>query len=273
MTGEPQKANINVVADLGISEGLVRIFSRVADLIVDYRKGLRERSNDRWKQIFFTLDEAEKLTNEHLNAIEQVINPISESNDFITTYQNFKALVNDRHFPRAYGRIKGFLYSALKWPEFHKDPFKADLSNLICEIANFQGVVFMKDEYGEYDSLGVRDAFLKLKELWDIFSLRNQNTPISETELAKENQIKEDEVLKKLYQVEWIKQGSLKDMRQVNSRGDLIEFSRTWFRGWQTYVQNRLVVKDHLSGAIGSLRADGYKQGFNPANHESEKND
>lgn len=252
-----------VEIDFGISEALTKIIERVADSFANYYRRLQERKNNRWDQIFFMLDEAKELTDLHMAAINEVVAPVLESNDFLTTYRRFTALVNNKDFPDQYQAVKGTLIGAYgEWPEFKKEPCRTHLRNVIGDIVSFQMAVFMrryKDINGnlqgeDLDSFKVADAFLKVKELMDILS--SQNTPVPEPDiLVKENLIKND--LRILYAPEWtsrLPQGSLQDMAQVNSREDLLEFMKAWCRGWQRYIFNQLVVEGHLIYSINRLK-------------------
>ncbi len=266
MADEKKGINFTVGIQVGISEGLAKIFERVADSISNYRKRIRDAENNRWDQIYLTLDEVKKLTDTHYDAVIDVVTPISESDDFLTTYQRFKFLVNNKDFPDAYGEFKGTLLTAYKhWGEFKKDPTKADLREVIGEIVKFQAAVFMRqyrDDKGNMigdptDSLKVADAFLELKKMYEIYSTRDQNPINKETYANKE--IKWQEI-KRLYLPSWVRpliaSGDLKELQQHHTDKDIINFVKVWCNAWQRYIQNQLYIEGRLTYRIERLKAD-----------------
>lgn len=112
MGDEKKGLNFTVGIQVGITEGLEKLFERVADSITNYRKRMRDAETNRWEKIYLTLDEVKKLTDTHYDAVIDVVTPIIELGDFLTTYQRFKFLVNNKNFPEAYGAYKGTLLTA-----------------------------------------------------------------------------------------------------------------------------------------------------------------
>jgi hypothetical protein len=78
-----------------------------ASTIVDrfiIERGKREA--DLIDNVFVGVDMIKELTHNHMNAIDLVVSPILEKNDFLSTSHNYKILVNNQNYPRGYSEVK-----------------------------------------------------------------------------------------------------------------------------------------------------------------------
>jgi hypothetical protein len=245
---------------------LSAIFELVRESIAKYLQKLEEKKDRKWERISFALEETKTLTKLHMDAINDVVGPVIDSDDFPATYQRFNDLVNNLDFPLGYEKVRGILVDAYKnWKEFQKDLLRKDLHDVIFWIATFQSAVFFRqyhDEDGnpigenfivpEAPCFRVLDIFGHLQLLLDILSSRNPDKPISQTDIDEEHRIKS--IVGTLFSPEWTRQfapqGGLQDIAQVHSAKDLVEFAKTWCRAWQRYTQTQLYIRGHLNSSI-----------------------
>jgi hypothetical protein len=148
--------SVNVDFDFGA------ILAEASKIYEDYIRRKEEIQNNRIDNFYAMLDMVEKLSDKHMKAIKEVVSPISEKNDLLSTCRRYRKLINDQDFPNGYGWAQGVIEETKRVDPFKKEPVRTNLDRLSTKLAYFQWAVFVF----QYDSYNVASFTNEAQQLW-----------------------------------------------------------------------------------------------------------
>ncbi len=131
-------------------------------LIQDYITRIQEAKDRRRDQVVITLTKLLELIQIHCNAIDDVVAPLLEVRDLMSTCRNYRRLAYNAYFPVTYGLLKGQLERAREGKQFRKEEMHKQLDGVLSWTAGFQSKAFLL----EIDSYNMATNFSWVARHW-----------------------------------------------------------------------------------------------------------
>jgi hypothetical protein len=141
---------------------LNEFFKEASKIVNDYITKKNEIKDNRVDNFYLMLDMVKKLSGNHIDALKNVVNPISRKNDLLSTCRRYRKLINNRNFPDSYGEAQAIIKEMKMLDPFRKEPEQTNLDRLSTSLAYFQWAVFVF----QYDSAKVAEFTDEAQQLW-----------------------------------------------------------------------------------------------------------
>ncbi len=232
-----------------VSPEIFKVLETIPGIIDFFSKKIEAARENRWEQVLEGLALLAELTAKHIDAINLVVAPIVENNDLVSTFQNYRALVNKVDFPIGYGTARGILEGAYGGKEFKKEPTHQKLKDVLLKLHKFQYIAFLLKR----SSWRMADEFEKAEELWSLLSGKNSSRASSETTGLRN-------VVSQAFKsdMKYMSSPELPDDHKLDTPDEVVELVRTWCKEWQRSCQQTLYGGRGLHYAIGQLKVERY---------------
>ena len=241
------QVSFNELSGLRVHDSVIRLPSQD-----EVTKTQREKEAG---QIMIVLDALKDIIAAHVDAIDEVVAPILEREDFPSTYVKFQKLVKNPVFPRSYAESKEFLIQARYHGQFREGEIHNLLGDLIHGLTNFQGAVFMKGQRhgGWDDSYRMAEAFKDAMKLW-----KRMSSPDNSDSYNRQVNPLKTKVRKAFKQTSEflasVEQQTSFDTINLNTSDDVINLVSAWCEAWQIYVKRTLYERGNLDRAMSAVR-------------------
>jgi hypothetical protein len=135
-------------------ELLIKIFEKASEILISLVTKAETAQEQSWDRFESELDKICSLTKLHMEAINNVAEPILTHGDIIETAKRYLALAHNIEFPSGYDRFRGYLHGIKNISLFQRGAVIAQIDSVTNLLVDFQQIAFTKD----FDSYGVADA-------------------------------------------------------------------------------------------------------------------
>jgi hypothetical protein len=229
-------------------ELLVELFKQAGATITGFVVRAREAGDRRWDRVFIVLEMLQEVSKLHVDAINQVVLPITQDGDIARTVQLYEELVYDQTFPKGYADAKGFLKEASSFKPFKGSQPDTPLKAVLDELHKFQTVAFAL----ENNSWDISETFGAARELWSLL-LEDGN----DARIAELRSTLSQDFPKGFTRIQMLEE--LPDHVLFRRPDDVVDIVRQWCTGWRRKVHETLYGGHGLDYAIGRLKAERYK--------------